>query len=181
MWYSEATQMHRPKKNTVKGSDHIRKSTGKCSLVVKSRTVMLKTAILFNHEIFLTHFYIIRPTWPMNIWPEQEEKLMMFQICSRLSSRVIYSFIQQMFTEHWLRTKHCVQCWDCSKEQVLKDLIRNTFPATHYSLFLSLRSLFVLFISSFSNLSFYFSLLWTLKSHEGREILSAPFTTIAHV
>ena len=94
---------------------------------------MLHTfSAVFLHS--LTHFYIIRPTWPMNIWPEQEEKLMMFQICSRLSSRVIYSFIQQMFTEHWLRTKHCVQCWDCSKEQVLKDLIRNTFPATHYSL-----------------------------------------------
>ena len=55
--------MHRPKKNTVKGSDHIRKSTGKCSLVVKSRTVMLKTAILFNHELFLTHFYINLMVW----------------------------------------------------------------------------------------------------------------------
>lgn len=126
----------------------------------------------FSSTLFLPLFYIIRPTWTMNIWPEQKEKLMMFQICSRLSSRVIYPFIQQMFTEHWLCTGHCVQCWEYSKEQVLKGLIRNTFPQRPILscfpqpltiLSLSLRSLFVLFISSFSNLSFYFSLLWTLS------------------
>lgn len=37
--------MHRPKKNSVKKSYHIRKSVKKCPLAFKGGNIMLKTAI----------------------------------------------------------------------------------------------------------------------------------------
>lgn len=70
---------------------------------LKGKKIMLYTFFSsFSALSFLPHFCIIRPAWPMYLWPEQKEKLMMFQLCSRLSYCVIYPFIQQTFTKHYV-------------------------------------------------------------------------------